>query len=352
MRIHKDFTGGNIRTVRQEENRIYLENELRDTTGDWFYWAFCVEGAQGRTITFCFGEKRLGYFGPAISHDLKNWEWLGEKDGDTFTYTFSEKEDRVYFAHHMLYHPDRFEEFCQKHKLELKTLCESGKGRKIPCVEFGKGDQWIVLTARHHACESTGNYVLEGVLEKLTESLPEGFKVLCVPFMDFDGVVDGDQGKNRYPYDHNRDYEPDREAIYVSVKAIRRFIVKHKVKFGFDFHSPWHLGGENDKCFIVQKREDRVRELNRFGEILESSMTAGAFAYNHRDDHPFGVGWNQPGAHVFALFVMSKPEAELAFTLETAYFGTEDNVFSADGARELGRCFVKALRQYISEKEK
>jgi hypothetical protein len=34
----------------------------------------------------------------------------------------------------------------------------------------------------------------------------ENVEVVIVPFMDKDGVEEGDQGKNRKPHDHNRDY--------------------------------------------------------------------------------------------------------------------------------------------------
>ena len=47
MHIHEDFVGGNIRIEKIEDNIFYLNNELRDTTQDWFYWAFCIEGAAG-----------------------------------------------------------------------------------------------------------------------------------------------------------------------------------------------------------------------------------------------------------------------------------------------------------------
>ncbi len=43
MRIHSDFPGGNIIFDRIEGDTIYIERDLRDTEGDWFYWAFCVE---------------------------------------------------------------------------------------------------------------------------------------------------------------------------------------------------------------------------------------------------------------------------------------------------------------------
>jgi len=54
MKIHGNFTGGNIRVLKVDGSHVYVQNELRDTIGDWFYWAFCVEGAQGQTLTFHF----------------------------------------------------------------------------------------------------------------------------------------------------------------------------------------------------------------------------------------------------------------------------------------------------------
>ena len=74
MEIKSNFVGGNIFIEKQEENTYYLNNELRDTTEDWFYWAFCADGFAGKTITFRFRDNRIGYYGPAVSHDLKKWE--------------------------------------------------------------------------------------------------------------------------------------------------------------------------------------------------------------------------------------------------------------------------------------
>ena len=102
MTIHQNFIGGNIHVKEITENTVVLENELRDTVQDWFYWAFCVEGAQDNEITFRFQKNRLGYWGPAVSHDLVHWHWLDSVDKDSFTYCFGKSESCVYFAHSML----------------------------------------------------------------------------------------------------------------------------------------------------------------------------------------------------------------------------------------------------------
>lgn len=48
-------------------------------------------------------------------------------------------------------------------------------------MRFGDGNRSIILTARHHACESTGSYVLEGVLDDLIDNPIEGFKYYACP---------------------------------------------------------------------------------------------------------------------------------------------------------------------------
>ena len=44
-----------------------------------------------------------------------------------------------------------------------------------------------------------------------------------------------------------------------------------------------------------------------------------------------------------------RQENNIAFTLETAYFGTAENKVSEERLLELGRCFAKALKEYIKE---
>lgn len=345
-KIHKNFTGGNIRVKEQSGNIIYLENELRDTEGDWFYWAFCVEDAQEQELTFHFQENRLGYYGPAVSHDLKHWEWMGDTEENSFTYRFAKGEQKVYFAHDMLYHPDRFEEFAARKGLKLLTLCTSLKGRQTPYFEFGDGEQRIILTARHHACEATGSYVLEGVLEELLENPIENSRIFCVPFVDYDGVIDGDQGKNRRPHDQNRDYHPSAAAIYPETGKIREYAYQNGVDYAFDFHSPWHKGGvRSDHVYIVRNSLENVEKFETFGKLLEQNVTDKSMKYNREYDYPPMTGWNIPGAQ-FGANMWKRPGCKLVISLETPYFGGENNQVSQERLLELGRCFARTFKKY------
>lgn len=347
MRITTDFTGGNIKVLSVEGDYVKVECDLRDTTTDWFYWAFCVKGASGRTITFDFGRDRLGYFGPAVSKNLKTWNWAGEETlGDnrfSFTYTFDD-DSPTYFAHDMIYSPERFEEFLKKHNLNALTFAVTDKGNEVKILEFGGGDKTIVLTSRHHCCESTGTYVLEGVLEHLLKNLPDGYRVAAVPFMDIDGVIFGDQGKNRHPHDHNRDYIEN--PVYPSVRELMAYAKEHNVKFQFDFHSPYHIGGGDDKVFLVRNLLN-TKGQDEFASLFHEESANLSFRYFVGSDIMPNTSWNTLTNPTSTKFFSSLPTTELSFTLETAYFGTEENKVSQEGLIELGKAFARALIRYI-----
>ena len=231
--------------------------------------------------------------------------------------------------------------------IKINTLTQGRLGSNVPLLQFGSGDKKLLLTARHHACESTGSYVLEGVLQGLAENPISDVEVLAVPFVDYDGYLSGDQGKSRQPHDHNRDYDPTLPSLYPETDAIKKLARAVGVDYAFDFHSPYHKGEEHDLCFIVQKAN--VEELRRFAAILESQITDEAFRYQAKNDLAPGVKWNNPASHTFANYMAKEVGAKIACTLETAYFGEPDNVASADKYLELGRCFAAALKKYIEE---
>ncbi len=333
--------------VEQTESDVYLENQLRDTTTDWFYWAFCVEGAQGREVTFHFNQSpRMGYWGPAFSHDLRSWHWLNSADGESFSYWFKKDESKVYFAHHMLYGPERFFDFAKNKGIKIKKLCTTKSGNDVPYIDIGNGNEIIFLSARHHACESTGSYVLEGALEEFTkDEYFQRYRIICVPFADYDGVINGDQGKNRSPYDHNRDYDIELAPIYSTTAKIREIAKNLPVKYAFDFHSPWHMGGQNDTVFIPIKSHKAVNKISEFSEILETKNHPESLPYFEKDNYPPDTGWNKSDTPTFAVY-FENYGAALSFTLETPYFLATNTAFSPQEAIELGRNFARALKQY------
>lgn len=54
----------------------------------------------------------------------------------------------------------------------------------------------------------------------------------------------------------------------------------------------------------------------------------------------------------FSVYMAKRSENDIAFTLETAYFGTPENPVGAKDLIELGHCFAEALKKYIETEKK
>ena len=52
--VDANLPAGNVVVEGISGDTVRLRQDLRDTAGEWFYWAFRVTGAAGRTLTFDF----------------------------------------------------------------------------------------------------------------------------------------------------------------------------------------------------------------------------------------------------------------------------------------------------------
>jgi hypothetical protein len=277
--IRTDFPGGNVLVVKNEGAVVHLAPNLRGGP-PWFYWHFEAEAAQPGAVTFFFAKPpMIGVRGPAVSRDGgKSWQWLGadqvkfapsaDKDKltprhDSFSFAFTEAKQKVRFAVAIPYLQRELDDFLDKHKanphLRRSILTQSRLGRRpVDLVQVGKpglGVKAILLTARHHACESMASYVLEGFLREAMSEYPAGvdfrkkYVLYAVPIVDRDGVEEGDQGKNRLPRDYNRDYGND--PIYPEIKAIQELAELKKVQLSLDLHCPFLRGDIHEAFYFL-----------------------------------------------------------------------------------------------------
>lgn len=277
--IRTDFPGGNVLVGKNEGATVHLAPDLRGGPA-WFYWHFEAEASEPGTVSFVFANPpKIGTRGPAVSRDGgKSWQWLETEQvtyappvgddkfkarHDSFTFTFTEAKQRVRFAVAIPYLQRELDQFLDKHKtnphMARSTLTETRFGRRpVDLLQIGKpgpGIKAVLLTARHHACESMASYVLEGFLQEAMAESPAGvsfrkkYVLYAVPFVDKDGVEKGDQGKNRLPHDHNRDYGKD--PLYPEVKAIQDLAELKKIELSLDLHCPFLRGDIHDAFHFV-----------------------------------------------------------------------------------------------------
>lgn len=368
-KIDADVPGGNIIVDRLDGDRAMLRPDLRDTEGDWFYWAFRVRGAGGRTVTFQFDDRpRLTALGPAVSLDGgKTWRWVGADSGSgsSFRYAFAAEHNDVRFSMTIPYFAANLAQFVEANRrpfLTVETLTTSRKGRPIEMLRVGRSNAKYraILTARHHACESLASYCQEGlVAEVLSDSedgqwLRNNVEFIVIPFMDKDGVEDGDQGKNRRPHDHNRDYNT--ESIYPSVRALRKVVPEWstgKPAFALDMHCPYISGKGHEEIHFVGGRDQKVwQEVLRFSILLEKAQT-GPLIFRSVNNMPFGTGWNSEsnfkgGSRSFAMWAAELTGVVFSATLELPYARAGGNTVDPASARAFGRDLALTLRRYFA----
>ncbi len=373
LTIDDQFPGGNIVVERIEGDRVYLHPDLRDTQGWWFYWNFRVRGAAGRTLTFRFtGQNPIGVRGPAISTDGGvKWTWLGAESvqAASFTYPFGESDANVRFCFGIPYQQEHLERFLASHQenrcVSIKELCKTRQGRTVERVHIAAPGREpihrVLLTARHHACESLADYVLEGFLAAALAETEDGVwfrenvEVLAIPFVDKDGVESGDQGKNRKPRDHNRDYSG--ESIYPSVAAIRKFVPEWsggRLRVAIDLHCPWIRGDHNEVLYMVGNSDPRMwQQQVEFGEILEQ-VQRGPLKYRAAHNLPFGQAWNTAGNYSSGMscakWASQLEGIRLATSFEIPYANAAGGVVDADSARAFGHDLASAVRKYLSSR--
>ncbi len=383
LQIDASFPGGNI-IVNDVSNDgvVTLQPDLRDTEGDWFYSAFRVRNAQGRKITFQFtSPNKIGPRGPAVSKDSgKTWEWLNptpDADSQRFLYEFESDESETYFAICPIYTSANWLDFLNRFRNRPEftpgILCRARNGADVDMLQIMPTDERsarvaVVMTARHHCCEAVASFVLEGAIEAVMENdeygrwLRENCSFLIIPMVDQPGVEAGDQGKNRRPHDHNRDYA---QEIYPSIRALKEKIIADFSDMPLvflDWHDPWIRGGVYNERIYSPEPDDPngARELKRFSLELERQQRGKTLPYEEAYNLPFGVNWNtknnyeRPEGERPTLsskyWALTLPNVLFAGTYEIPYANASDVEVTPDAAREFGRSAARALCDYLRSK--
>ena len=368
--ITSDFPGGNILVSKVSPDRIWLEPDQRHLKEGhkWFYWSFRATNTEPVTVTFSH-RNYVSAHGPAVSLDEgKTWQWMGREkvtvneDNTEFSFVLPPAPEGRRYAFCPQYQESHLQEWlgchCGNPALRVSELCKSRNGRSVELLVIqdpvAPGREILWLTARHHCCESMASYVLEGLLEAALGDDAVGRKIrsrwtiYSVPFMDKDGVEEGDQGKNRHPHDHNRDYTDS--PIYPEVRAAMQFLKAHgpAVSVVMDLHCPMVHGPWDNRFYAVgshvpQVAQGQVRYMEQFNAVCVGPIKPYAGLVLH-----YGTAWNadanfSDGKAAARWGAENLPNPELVVSFEVPYANAEGVEVNPRTARDLGCDLARAL---------
>jgi hypothetical protein len=363
MQITADFPGGNILVDGIDGDTARIRQDRRTTTEWWFYWNFRVSGVAGREVRFVFGDGDvIGSGGPCLSEDGgATWRWLGREcveevpGGTAFTHRFGSEMAAARLAFCIPHTEQHLHAYlAARPRIERTALTTSEAGREVELLTrpSSRGDFLAVFTARLHACETMGSYVLEGLLDGWDEDSPDGaflrerVDARAVPFFDKDGVEAGDQGKLRAPHDHNRDFT---EFRYAATRAFAAALPgwRGAPTLALDLHCPWIRGGRNEEVFLVGVPEPWEKERARFSALWTESQQ-GDLTYRPENDVAFGREWNTSDRATSSGYLRANTPVRFAAAVEMPYAVAGGRTVTVENARMVGRDLARAVSRYIA----
>jgi hypothetical protein len=284
---------------------------------------FCVHGEADKNLRIEFnhldnvwngtpGSVAKELLSLAISEDGKEWRSCPlspTSDGRVFG-EFLLKSDRLFVARvepYRLSDLDRMLNRLRVHPdVSIDVIGQTVEGRTLEIIRLGneRSRDHVFLRARAHPWEAGGNWVVEGVIDRMLANDKDGARLrdkLCIhvlPMANKDGVARGRTRFNSKGKDLNRNWDKPANSELAPENAALEKWIEQKIADG---HAPaialeLHNDG-NGKLHISRPLEgDTTNYLERM-ELFESLLrrhtwfSEGATKPNFRNPGSLGEGW-------------------------------------------------------------
>lgn len=208
----------------------------------------------------------------------------------------------------------------------------------------------VFITARHHAGETPGSWVLDGLLRQVAaQPRLQAIVWWAVPFVDLDDVLIGSFGKDPYPHDCNRAYghagprRPEAAAVWADVQRLKD--ASSKLLF-LDLHAPSHF---EQTVYVPRRGWDPEAPISPIAED---------FANRYNQAQPEDI--RSPVAHITPAassesrhsgYSASRWASEImgleAVTIETSYQGNGRKAYEIDDYRRLGAALADVAGDWV-----
>ncbi len=232
---------------------------------------------------------------------------------------------------------------------QADTIGVSQAGRPLVRLSNAPGAEGsdrpgLYLTARQHAAETPGSWVLDGLLRQIATHGEKAPLIWAVPLTNIDGVEQGDYGKDNFPYDLNRAWGVPamRHEVLIFQRDITRWRRRCRPVGGIDFHGPsLH---EATGCYAFLPKPGTytgVHEASRrWGDRLAAALGSDYAADPFGRVAGYASRWETPTfcSHMASLGLP-------AMSVETPYSQIEQKVLTPAEYAEIGRRIAAAVME-------
>lgn len=365
IRMMDRFPGANVRVLELTQaprpEVVFAADPHGGPESLWFY--FKLEDREppdnppeSLTLTLRFFENMLGGSDPAACRPVtrvagKNWNRLRAPvvttlaDGQPLLHwTVPYPLERTELALCYPYGRDELDVLLRRSKgYWRETAIGLTQGGHVltrldngSAVKTGKAaSRGLYLLARQHAGETPGSWVLDGLLEGISRSKAANWCVWAIPFAHLDGVLDGDYGKDPFPYDLNRAWgtPPMRHETLVLQRDMQRWAARCRPELLLDLHAPGACQTAGIYTYTTPGESDDARDNQAWVNVLQQALGAEFAAESFARTATYPSRWTTPTAKDYAQQAFGCA----AITIETPYALCGDTVMAPKQYREAGR---------------
>ncbi len=200
----------------------------------------------------------------------------------------------------------------------------------------------VFLMARQHSGETTGSWVLDGILREFARHGGKAPLAWVVPFTNLDGVIEGDYGKDPFPWDLNRAWSSPamRHEILVIQRDADRWRKRCRPVFALDLHAPG--ANENAGVYAFQPDPGRAtgawQRSNQWATALRDGIGEYAWSEFDRVVH-YGSRWQ--GSQTMQRWFEERGITALG--IETPYGSIGETVLTRESYREIGARMARVI---------
>ena len=367
-----DFPGGNGLLLSADESGrrpvLRFAAEAKNCPqAMWFHFRICGLGGRGAGVVLANPAQTLGgedWSGNCLVFRTPRspWRRTGRPErSDTpggrteWAWDIDARGNTIEVAHCFPYQPADLEatlaELGGAFRSEFIGLTLSGRPMtRLYNRPPGPSRPAVLLTARHHAGEVPGSWVLDGLLRHVAGNRRlRAISWHAVPFVDLDDVIAGSYGKDPFPHDCNRAYGPSGpfrpEGGAVQCEA-RRLKDRAACLFFADLHAPGHAERAN---YIPTRGWEPLSPINpiafefaeRFGAATPEDIRS-----------PIAFITPTPGTNTRYRGLPSSRWASTvlkvdAVSLEVSYQGNESKDYTIEDYRRLGAALAETIAGWL-----